>query len=186
MNRTAPEDKAIALLGQGFLPQQVASAVGLTISRVSQIASDPTISKEIAELKFKSLAKHNERDELADTVEETLLSKLKETVPLLYRPMEIAKVYSLVNAAKRRGQSSSDNAAAQSPVVPIVMPTFVVNHFTKNINNQVVLAGDQSLTTIQPHALSQLHGLLFESPKSIEGRRTEAAPRTAEAEVIGK
>lgn len=186
MNRTAAEDKAVTLLGQGFLPTQVASAVGLTVSRISQIASDPNYAREIAELKFNSLAKHNARDEVADDVEDVLLAKLKETVPLLYRPMEIAKVYSVVNAAKRRGQSSSDNTAAPNPVVPIVMPTFIVNHFTKNINNQVVMAGDQPLTTIQPHALSKLHGLLSESPKAIEGSRTETAPRTAEAEVIGK
>jgi 3-hydroxyacyl-CoA dehydrogenase len=186
MNRTSAEEKAITLLGQGFLPAQVASAVGLTISRISQLASDPEISREVAELKFKSLSKHNERDSIADDLETQLLNRLAETAPLLFRPMEIAKIYSVVNAAKRRGSSAPDNTAAQNPVVPIVMPTFIVNHFTKNINNQIVQAGDQPLTTIQPHALSKLHGLFAESTKSLERGRVEEAPRIEEATIIGK
>jgi len=186
MNRTAAEDKAVTLLGQGFLPAQVASAVGLTISRISQLASDPEISKQVAELKFAALSKHNERDDIADNLEKLLLERLAETAPLLFRPMEIAKVYATVNAAKRRGSSAPDNTAAQNPVVPIIMPTFIVQHFTKNVNNQVVQAGDQPLTTIQPHALSKLHGLFSESAKSLERGRAQEVPRIEEAAIIGK
>jgi len=181
MNRTAAEEKSITLLGQGFGAEQVSSATGLTISRISQIASDPVYSKEIANLRFSNLAKHNERDSKADELEDLLLTRLKETAPLLYRPLEIAKIYSVINAAKRRGQSAPQNTELQNQVVPIVMPVVVINQFTKNGNNQVVQAGNQPLTTIQPHALSKLHEILTnQSTKAIAG------PAPAEAEIVGK
>ena len=61
----------------GHWPEQTASAVGLSVSRISQLLSDPEFSAQVAELRFNNLQKHNERDSAYDTMEEKLLKKLE-------------------------------------------------------------------------------------------------------------
>lgn len=183
MQRSAAEEKAIALLGQNFLPVQVASATGLSEGRISQIASAPDSSKEIAELRFQNLARHSEQDRRADTLEATLLQKLEASAEYLMRPMEIARIYQLVNAAKRRGASAPDAVQTQNPVVPIIMPTIIIQNYTKNVNNQIVQAGDQSLVTIQPQALN---GLLTKATERIARDRIEASAGAQEVVIAGK
>lgn len=163
---TSAESRALKLLGDGFPTSIVAGATGLSESRVSQLVSDPDFSRDLSELKFKNLSKHNERDAEADDLENMLLEKLKNTAPLLHRPMEIAKIYSMVNNAKRRGTSAPSHIVNQQPAVALVMPTIIVQNFTKSANNQIVEAGEQSLVTIQPKALQVLHGSLKNSPEA--------------------
>jgi hypothetical protein len=163
---TSAESKALKLLGDGFPNTVVASATGLSESRVSQLLSDAEFSKEVSELRYKNLAKHNDRDEKADSLEDKLLEQLERTVPLLHRPMEIARIYSMINAAKRRGHSAPDHTINQQPAVALVMPTLVLQTFTKSANNQIVAAGDLSLVTIQPKQLQDMHhGSLQEAPR---------------------
>jgi hypothetical protein len=162
---TSAESRAMKLLGEGFPASVVSGATGLSESRVSQLVSDPDFARELSELKFKNLQKHNERDAEADDLEQMLLEKLKQTAPLLHRPMEIAKVYTMVNGAKRRGVSAPTHVINQQPVVPLVMPTIIIQNFTKSAQNQIVEAGEQSLVTIQPKALQVLHGSFKEAPR---------------------
>ena len=63
--------------------------------------------------------------------------------------MEIARIYQIINSAKRRGQSAPESITASQEVVPLIMPTVITNKFTVNVNNQVIQAGQQPLITVQ-------------------------------------
>jgi hypothetical protein len=146
---SSTEDRALTLLGSGVSPEQAALALGISVSRISQLLSTEEFARQVAELRFQNLQKHNEIDASYDSIEETLIAKMKELLPMMYRPMEILKAISVINAAKRRGQSAPAALHAQQTVITLNMPTQIIQKFTTNIHNQVIQAGSQELLTIQ-------------------------------------
>lgn len=144
-------ERALALLGSGVNPEMVASALGVSISRISQLLSDEVFATKVAELRFESLQNHNIRDQKYDTMEDDLLDKLQNLLPLMMRPMEVIRSLQIINAAKRRGQSAPESITQQQTVVNLIMPTVITKNYAiqQNIHNQVVKAGDQDLLTIQ-------------------------------------
>lgn len=147
------EQRALKLLGGGYGPEVAATATGVTVSRISQLLSEPEFAAAVSELRFQNLQKHNERDDTYDTMETKLLAQLEDVLPLMMRPMEILKAIQVINAAKRRGQSAPDTVTQQNTVVNLTMPTLIMQKFTTNINNQVIQAGEQTLETIQSSSM---------------------------------
>lgn len=153
---TSTEDRALTLLGQGIPPEVVASAVGVSASRISQLVSDPEFSARVAELRFTALSKHNERDNKYDKMEDDLLAKLEDLMPYMVRPMEVLKAISIINAAKRRGSSTPEHILGKQEVVTLVMPVQVIQNFSLNQSNQVIKAGNQDLITVQSGNMTKL------------------------------
>lgn len=160
---TTTESRALALLGQGLGPEQVASAVGVSISRISQLLSDTDFAAAVADLRFKNLSKHNERDQEYDKLEDELIAKMRDLMPFMVRPMEVARVLQIINAAKRRGSSQQEAITNQQTVIQLQMPVAIYQKFTVNTNNQVIQAGQQQLITVQS---GQMAGLLEKTRKS--------------------
>lgn len=150
------EQRALALLGKGVTPSQTAAALGITESAISQLLSRDEFADAVAELRYKNLLSYSERDEKADSIEDRLLKKLNDCIPYLMRPMEIARIYQIINAAKRRGQSAPESITTAQEVVPLIMPTVITNKFTVNVNNQVLQAGQQPLITVQSGSMQAL------------------------------
>lgn len=150
---TRTEERALQLLGSGVGPEQVAAALGVTTSAISQLLSDPEFTAQVATLRFQSLSRHNDRDNKYDALEDKLVEKLEDLLPLMMRPMEVLKSIQVINAAKRRGQSAPEQITNQQNIVNITMPSIVVNRFVTNIQNQVIQAGNQELLTIQSGSL---------------------------------
>lgn len=155
-SRTSTEDRALTLLGSGLGPEVVANATGVSASRISQLLSDPEFAAAVAELRFQSLQKHNVRDSSYDSIEDSLIERLRDCLPLMMRPMEILKAIQVINAAKRRGQSAPDSITNTQTIVNVVLPAKIVQKFTTNINNQVIEAGPQKLLTIQSGGMEEM------------------------------
>lgn len=158
---TTTEDRALSLLGQGCGPELVASAIGVSVSRISQLLSTPEFATKVAELRFASLARHNERDQRADRIEDMLLEKLENVIPYITDPMKLVAAYTRINAAKRRGSSSPEAITSQTQVVSLNIPSVIVNQYNRqdiqvNINNQVIKAGNQDLVTVQSANMESL------------------------------
>lgn len=157
---TSTEERALALLGQGIGPEIVAAAVGVSVSRISQLVSDPEFAAAIADLRFKNLSKHNERDNRYDALEDTLLEKLEALTPMMFKPGEVVNALTKINAAKRRGASTPESILGTKEVVSLTMPISVVQqfntNFTTNIHNQVIKAGEQDLVTVQSVRMQDL------------------------------
>jgi len=156
---TATESRALSLLSQGLGPEVVAAAVGVSTSRISQLLSDPEFSAKVAEGRYENLAKHNTRDSAYDSMEDSLIEKLKDLMPYMMRPMEVLKAIQVINAAKRRGSSAPESIISQQTVVQLLMPTQILQTFTTNINNQVIKAGTQDLVTVQSASMDKLLAL---------------------------
>jgi hypothetical protein len=157
---TSTESRALELLATGIEPEQVASALGVTSSRISQIAADPEFVKQLAELKFAQLAKHNATDNEYDDLEKKILTQLKNTIGLVMDPMKLSRILQVVNAAKRRGSSAPDSLIRQRPTVRLNINAALVAKFALNGSNQVVQASigndTQDLVTIQSGNVQRL------------------------------
>jgi hypothetical protein len=143
------EQKALALLGIGTNAEAVAAALGVTPGRISQLLSEKFFADKVSKLRYDNLQRHNQRDEKYNSLEDKLLDKLERAVPLMLRPETILKAVTVVNNAKRRGQDSTAGASTQKNITNIIVPKKIVQKFTTNINNQVIVAGEQKLVTIQ-------------------------------------
>jgi hypothetical protein len=158
---TATKERALALLADGIPAGTVANALGVTPSAITQLIADPQFSSELATLKFEKLSKHNAKDSTYDEMEELLQEQLKNAIPMLFKPFEIAKVLKTVNEAKRRGATSIENSGTGAPTITINMPTQIVNMISKddvilNSANQVVRASGLDLITLQSTNMSKL------------------------------
>lgn len=165
------EDRALALLGNGVGPEIVASALGVTPARISQLTSQDEFATRLIALRYENLSRHNARDLKYDTIEDQLIDQLEASLPLLFRPEQILKAVQVINAAKRRGVSAPAQVTAAQTVVNITMPVKIINKFTKNIMNQVVEAGEQKLVTIQSGSL--LNTLKEAQARAEQGRLLE-------------
>lgn len=158
---TPTEERALKLLGQGVGVDIVAAAIGVSPSQISQYLSDPIFAAKVAELRFASMAKHTETDDIYDDMESKLQKKLSDLIPFMLKPMEVLAAIKVINAAKRRGISSPEQITGQQTVVQLVMPASVINQFTQqniqlNVHNQVIRAGEQDLVTVQSASMTTL------------------------------
>lgn len=160
-NDNTTESRALALLGSGVAPAAAAAALGVSESRISQLLSDDEFSARVAELRFASLQKHNVRDASYDELEDSLIEKMRDVIPLMHRPMEILKAISVINAAKRRGQSTPESIIEKQSIINLTIPIQVINKFATNQQGQVttITTSDsqtQDLLTIQSGSLDNL------------------------------
>ena len=150
-------DRALALLGQGLPAVQVAAAVGCTESYISQLISQPEFAASLASLRYEALQSATARDSKYDAIEDRLLAQLDRSVAMLVKPMEITRVLSIINAAKRRGCAAPIDATTQpSTQVTLILSQHSVKNFTVNTNNQVVSSGTQNLITATLGAVDSL------------------------------
>lgn len=165
---TTTEERALSLLGSGLAPKVVSAALGVSESAISQLLSREGFAEEVAVLRFTNLSRHNERDSKYDRLEDAVLDKLEDCLPLVHRPLELARILTTLNTAKRRGSSAPEALLEQSEVVKLVMPVAIHQHFTTNIQNQVVQAGEQVLTTMQSSSLLSKFKSTKEAPAAKE------------------
>lgn len=147
------EDRVISLLGAGVSPEFTAAAVGITPSRLSQMLSNEEFAKRVAEAKYKNLQRHNEIDARYDSLEDKLLTKLEEKLPLMMKPETVLNAIKIVNAAKRKGASNPTQITTKQQVVSIMLPQAILQQFVVTNDNQVIKAGEQELITMPSGAL---------------------------------
>jgi hypothetical protein len=145
---TSVEERAKQLLGAGVAAESVAAALGVTPGRISQLLAEQSFSDEVATIRYENLQKHNLRDNNYDTIEDQLIGKLEDSLPMMHKPREILQAIKVINSAKRRGQSAPDQVVNQQNIVNVLLPQIIAERFTVNVDNQVTRAGEQELHTM--------------------------------------
>lgn len=159
------KDRVMELLGAGVSQEATASALGVSASYISQLMADEQFSKGVAELRFKQLQAHTVRDNRYDELEDKLLTRMEQSLPMMIKPNEILRAMQVVNAAKRRGSHAVELPTGQHQQVVLNMPVKLVQKFTTNINNQVIAVEGQDLITVSPQQLLQKIGVNHELPQ---------------------
>jgi predicted transcriptional regulator len=181
---TSTESRALELLGQGIGPEMVASALGVTTSAISQLLAREDFALAVTERRFQSLAAHNTRDLAYDKLEDKLLEKLENVLPMMFDPLKILRALQVINGAKRRGAAAPDSTIQKQQIVQLVMPSVALQQFTQtnnltmNIHNQVVNAGGQDLITVQSANMDKLLG----AARSAKSLTYESQPNVASSQ----
>lgn len=159
---TGNKQRILELLGNGVSPSQTASAMNVTESYVSQLLSEEEFALAVTARRFEHLQKHNARDDKLDDLEDQLIKKINDILPMMYKPAEILRAFQIINAAKRRGTAGTQEGAAviANQVVNLTMPQILIQHFTRDNNNQVIEVSlepaKQTLLPLQSQNLKQL------------------------------
>lgn len=130
--------KILELLGNGLSPEIVASAAGVTPSYISQLLSEEAFATRVTELRFQNLQAATDRDRKYDNIEDQLLAKMQDLLPMMYKPMEVMRAITIINGAKRRGASAPEHQHINNTVVNLTIPMQTLQRFTTNSMNQVV------------------------------------------------
>lgn len=141
------------LLGSGLSNDVVATAVGCDPSYITQLMSGEEFAARVVELRTEALSANTKRDRKIDSVEDKLLSKVEDAVDLLYKPNDLIRAVSTINAMKRRGVSSQDSLQINNTVVNLMIPKVVIMNFTKNSQGEVIEVEGKSLVTMPSNQL---------------------------------
>jgi len=135
---TGNSARILELLGNGLSPEVVATTAGVSPSFISQLLSTEEFARQVTERRFNNLQEDTARDKRYGKMEDALLEKMEDLIPMMYKPMEILRAITVINGAKRRGASAPEMAHVNNTVINLVMPTKILQQFITNGNNQVV------------------------------------------------
>lgn len=139
---------------------------------------------QVTGLRYANLQAATSRDRNYDAMEDTLIDKMRELIPLMYKPMEVLRAITVINAAKRRGADAPDNTVIHQTIVQLTLPQVVASKFVTNVNNQVIEAGNQELITIAAnHLTSKL--ATIKSEQLLSGGNNDSTHNTATASASG-
>lgn len=157
---TGTASRILEMLGNGLAPAVVSSALGVSESYISQLLGEESFATQVTAARFANLQAATTRDRSYDSIEDALIVKLRDLLPMMYKPMEILRAITVINAAKRRGTNTPENTVIHNTIVQLTLPAAVTSRFVTNVNNQVIEAGEQELITIETKNLkSKLESL---------------------------
>jgi len=142
------KQRIIEMLGQGLSATQVAAAVGCDDSYVSQLLSEEGISDKVQALRAENFSKYVELDRRVDEAESRALEKLAALADFITKPTEAARVYNVLNQAKRRTIDSVNQQQAVAQTVSLDLPAAARVRFTLTNDKQVIEIEGRSMTTL--------------------------------------
>lgn len=186
-DKSATETRALQLLGQGLSASVVASALGVSESRVSQLLAEEEFAKEVQRLRFENLQQSTAIDSKYNDLESKLLDKLEKVAPLITKPRDILAAISTVNSAKRRGATTADTDSLQAKVVNLTLPVSVQQKFITNINQQITEVRDdqgnsQTLVTASSGSLDGLASRMLSAPEKQPESNSQETSREGSGE----
>jgi transcriptional regulator with XRE-family HTH domain len=144
------------MLGSGYTPANVASALGISESYISQLLSDEDFALDVQSLRAATSEKAAGFNSALDDVEDALLKKLTAMLPYITRPKDVTDILSRVNSLKRRGATQAPSTTVN--IVQLTIPESAVKQFRISSLGEVVEAGGRSLATMPPAGLLALKG----------------------------
>ena len=151
------QDTILQLLSQPNITQaDVAKVLNVTESYVSQIVSAPDFQQKLSAARVKNLVEETEHDDKLGKTEAKALDRVNTMLDYVTKPIEAARIFQILNTAKRRGVTEAEKALvvnSQNTVVMLQLPDVVKQKFITNANNEVVQIGDRPMVTMDSQLL---------------------------------
>lgn len=169
------KNKAIELLSLGLAPGQVASVIGVSPGRISQLLADPAVKDQIA-LKELENSDKNAEDMRVEAkimaVKNNLLDHLTRRADEASF-MEIARAFEIVSRAEALKKNPLPLAGTQifnGMTVQISMPQRSLTQEIQITNDREVIAiGNRALAPLPARQVTELFGRLRNEPESLLG-----------------
>lgn len=151
------EENILQLLAQPNITQaDVAAVLAVTEGYVSQIVNTPEFQTKLSKVKVASLVAETAHDTKLANTETKALEKVSQMLDYVTKPIEAAKIFQVLNNAKRRGATEAEQQTvinSQNTVVMLQLPSIIKQKFTTNTNNEVVQIGDRPMVTMDSQLL---------------------------------
>lgn len=149
----------ISLAESGLTQAQIAERCGVSISYVSQVLGENSLKARVLQAQLDLLDDRTKRDAKYDEIEDTLLARLKESLPGIYKPQDILRSLVAINKAERRGATSQQLAEIankkETSIVALELPERLRLKITKSASREVVSVNNRSLITKDSRVLLQ-------------------------------
>ena len=149
------KEQIIELLGKGLTATQVAMAVGCDDSYISQLLADPDTKTAVETKRATNLTHYVEHDSRVDKAEEAALERMENLLPFVTKPSEAARIFSVLNGAKRRAATAGPASSAPARTVTLQLPESSSISFTLSHDKQVIEIEGRSLATMPAKNLAQ-------------------------------
>lgn len=140
------KEQIIELLANGVGTSATAEAVGCDPSYVSQLAD--LHAAEIAEKKAARFSAFIARDKLLEDAEDLALKKTVQLIPFITRPSEAARVFDVLNTAKRKTGAETGANTNGGTIVNINISQAAAVQYVKSADNQIIEMDGRSMATL--------------------------------------
>jgi predicted transcriptional regulator len=147
-------DSVVAALRNGFDQAQIAGAMGVTDSAISQFISEHGLAAVAAQN-----SQFKEHDNKLNALEESVLDKLAKVMnTAILDPIRLAAVYKTLNGAKRRSLAEGQTIQNINNVrlVSLNLPRHVEVKVGLNANNEVIEVEGRAINTLPAGKLVEM------------------------------
>ncbi len=149
-------NQALQLLAQNVAPSQVAAALGVTESAISQLLSQEDFSAELESVRVAATAEDLRYDERLDTAESDALANIEGKLRFANMQQSL-QAFKILNTARRRKES---RVAAQQTgggvVVNITLPTAIVPQYVTNPKNEIIEVEGKTMVSASPTRMEEI------------------------------
>ena len=150
------KEQIIALLSQGISAAQVAAAVGVSESYISQLRSDPEISDLITTSGTAKLEAAALFDSSLERAELMALEKIEKNLPFANMGQAMA-AFRILNSARKRSDAIATPADQSTNItVNLTLPASAAARYVVNTSNEIVEVEGQTMITATAKSLDNL------------------------------
>lgn len=153
------QEKLLGFLAAGASQTAAALACGVSSGYVSQLLDAPEFTEALSLKKAETLQETISHDNSIFSLEKRALTAVADRLPLVRNAMEAAKIFQIINGAKRAAALNGENARTESlgaQQVTIVLPKAAAVQIAFNTTNQVTEINGRSMATLPSRALPKL------------------------------
>ena len=147
------KERIVTMLAAGVKPVNIAAAIGVDASYVSQVAAEN--EEQISEERSKRAVNVVEHDMTLDAMEDRSLQKVGRLLDGVTDPMKALAVFKVLNGARRRSEAANA-AAVPATVVQIELPEVARVAIKVTTNNQVIEVAGRSMLTMQAKTVEDM------------------------------
>lgn len=155
---SSQKQRIIQLMVAGVSDAQIADAVGITPQYLHELRGQDASFAHALEIAQASEAIQSS-DRKLNTLEDKVRDRLDVAIDTVVDPMKLARVFQVLNGARRRGAPTQEVGGQH---ISITLPVTLINNIqaldgvVTDINKQVVKVGDTDLVTIQSNMLDRM------------------------------
>lgn len=151
-----PKERAIEFLCQGVSTTQVAKALGVDASYISQLRQDPEIAAKIAEAEAAVTVQDVTHDKMLDDAEDAALQRIHANMKFANFGQALAAFKVLNSAVRRNDKSSLVPTNVTNVQVNLTLPATALPAYVMNPRNEIVEVEGKTMISAVPKSLDDL------------------------------
>lgn len=155
MMLNATQEKIRDLLAAGVSQTQVAHAIGVDDSYVSQLMADEEFRTQVQDQRAKTAGAAVAADQEVESIEAIAREKIRKLLLVETNLMKVLQVYKTMNGADRKFASASASGMPAGTTVNIQLPQQAAIQFKLSSTKEVIEIEGRALATLPSHQVEK-------------------------------